>query len=74
MLRSATLPSRLVRADDELQRCYHATLETLIETRARADRAERRLRSRLTQLTWPAALSGLAGGFAMVLVLRLAGF
>ena len=45
---------RLVRVDDELQRCYLATLQTLAETRARADRAERRLRSRLAQLTWPA--------------------
>ena len=63
-----------VRTDDELQRCYVSTLQTLADTRARAERAERRLRSRLAQLTWPAALSGLAGGSAIVLGLRLAGF
>ena len=28
---------RLVRVDDELQRCYLATLQTLAETRARAE-------------------------------------
>ena len=61
------------RTDDELQRCYVPTLQTLAETRARAERAERRLRSRLAELTWPAALCGLAGGSAMVLGLRLAG-
>ena len=55
-------PSRPLRTDDELQRCYVTTLQTLAETRARAERAERRLRSRLAQLTWPAVLSGLAGG------------
>jgi hypothetical protein len=65
---------RLARTDDELQRCYVSTLQTLADTRARAERAERRLRSRLAQLTWPAALSGLAGGASMVLGLRLAGF
>ena len=70
----ARRPPRLVRTDDELQRCYVRTLQTLADTRARAERAERRLRSRLAQLTWPAALSGLAGGSAMVLGLRLAGF
>ena len=64
---------RPLRADDELQRCYLATLRTLAETRARADRAERRLRSRLAELAWPAALSGLVGGAGMVLGLRLAG-
>ncbi len=64
---------RPLRTDDELQRCYLATLRTLAETRARADRAERRLRSRLAELSWPAALSALAGGAAMVLGLRLAG-
>jgi len=40
----------------------------------RAERAERRLRSRLLPLTWPATLSRLAGGFAAILALRLAGF
>lgn len=72
-LENGRQPPRLVRTDDELQRCYLATLQTLADTRARAERAERRLRSRLAQLTWPAALSGLAGGSAMVLGLRLAG-
>ena len=67
-------PKRPVRTEDELQRCYVSTLKTLAETRARAERAERRLRSRLAQLTWPAALSALAGGSAMVLGLRLAGY
>lgn len=67
-------PPRLVRADDELQRCYVATLQTLAESRARVDRAERRLRSRLAELAWPAALSGLAGGAAVVLGLRATGF
>jgi hypothetical protein len=64
---------RTLRADDELQRCYRATLHTLALTRARADRAERRLRSRLAELTWPTVLAGLAGGAATVLALRLAG-
>ena len=73
-LRRPTASARPLRTDDELQRCYVATLQTLADTRARADRAERRLRSRLAELTWPAALSGLAGGSAMVLGLRLAGF
>ena len=67
------LASRPLRTDDELQLCYVRTLQTLADTRARAERAERRLRSRLAQLTWPAVLSGLAGGSAMVLGLRLAG-
>ena len=58
-----------------LQRCYVSTLKTLATDRARAERAERRLRLRLAQrATWPAALSALAGGSAMVLGLRLAGY
>ena len=73
-VRTSRQAPRLVRTDDELQRCYVSTLQTLADTRARAERAERRLRSRLAQLTWPAALSGLAGGSAIVLGLRLAGF
>ena len=64
---------RTIRVDDELQRCYRTTLRSLAEARARADRAERRLRSRLAELTWPAALAGLAGGTVTVLALRLAG-
>ena len=59
---------------DELQRRYRLTLRNLAETRARAERAERRLRSRLTALTWPAALSGIIGGFIAIVGLRLAGF
>jgi hypothetical protein len=58
---------------DDLLRRYRQTLRTLAETRARADRAERRLRSRLTELTWPAALSGIVGGFVAIVGLRLAG-
>ena len=43
----------------------------------RAARAEQwrrsRLRARLARLAWPATLAGLTGGFAAVVVLRLAG-
>jgi hypothetical protein len=59
---------------DDLQRRHRAALCALAETRARAERAERRLRCRLAELTWPAALSGLAGGIAVILGMRLAGF
>ena len=39
----------------------------------RAERVERRLRARIIELTWPATLGAIAGGFAAVLFLRLAG-
>jgi hypothetical protein len=38
-----------------------------------AERAERRLRARIIELTWPATLGAIAGGFAAVVLLRLAG-
>jgi hypothetical protein len=60
--------------DDDLRRCYLAALDALARTRDRAERAERRLRSRAAELAWPAVLGGLAGGVATVLALRLAGF
>jgi hypothetical protein len=59
--------------DDELQRRHGQTLQALADARERAERAERRLRSRLVELTWPAALAGIAGGFAAIVGLRLAG-
>lgn len=46
----------------------------LARAEARAIRAERRLRSRLVELTWPAATAGFAGGFAAVAAVRWAGF
>ena len=58
---------------DELRRSLDEALESLAEARAQARRAEARLRSRLVALTWPAVLSGIAGGFAAVVALRLAG-
>lgn len=58
---------------DELQRRYRQTLQLLAETRDHAERAEHRLRSRLVELTWPAALSGIVGGFVAIVGLRLAG-
>jgi hypothetical protein len=54
-------------------RRYRRTLQALAQTRVRAEQAERRLRSRLVELTWPAALSGLVGRFATIVGLRLAG-
>lgn len=47
--------------------------QVLTEAVARAERAERRLRSRLAELTWPAALCGIVGGFLAIVGLRLAG-
>jgi hypothetical protein len=47
--------------------------ETLRRALARAEQAERRLRSRLLSRAWPATLGGLAGGFAAVVALRLVG-
>jgi hypothetical protein len=52
---------------------HRDTLQALADARKRAERAERRLRSRLLELTWPAALAGIAGGFAAIVGLRLAG-
>ena len=45
----------------------------LAEAIARAERAEERLRSRLAELVWPAALCGIIGGFLAIVGLRLAG-
>ena len=62
------------RAELELLRLrYRDVLQALAAAEDRARRAERRLRSRLLELTWPASLAGLAGGFAAVVLLRLAG-
>jgi hypothetical protein len=58
---------------DRLQQHYQAALQALALANERAARAERRLRARLVALTWPATLAGLAGGFAAVVALRLAG-
>jgi hypothetical protein len=58
---------------EPLQRYYGHTLQALAEAEGRAARAERRLRSRLIELTWPATLGAFTGGFAAVIVLRLAG-
>jgi hypothetical protein len=51
---------------DELRRALALATE-------RAERAERRLRARIIELTWPATLGAIAGGFAAVVFLRLAG-
>ena len=62
------------RAELELLRLrYRDVLHALAAAEGRARRAERRLRSRLLELSWPAGLAGLAGGFAAVVLLRLAG-
>jgi hypothetical protein len=62
------------RAELELLRLrYRDVLRSLSAAEDRARRAERRLRSRLLELSWPAGLAGLAGGFAAVVLLRLAG-
>jgi hypothetical protein len=54
-------------------RFHGAGMAAWAEAEARADRAERRLRSRLVALTWPAALGGIAGGFVGIFALRIAG-
>jgi hypothetical protein len=59
--------------DDEPRHRHRLTSQTLADAQERAERAERRLRSRLVELTWPAALAGIAGGFAAIVGLRLAG-
>jgi hypothetical protein len=59
--------------DDEPRPRHRLTAQTLADAQERAERAERRLRSRLLELTWPAALAGIASGFAAIFGLRLAG-
>jgi hypothetical protein len=67
-------PAREHRAELDLLRLrYRDALHALAAAEARARRTERLLRSRLLELTWPAALSALAGGFAGVVLLRIAG-
>jgi hypothetical protein len=62
------------RAELELLRLrYRDVLQALAAAEDRARCAERRLRSRLLELSWPAGLAGLAGGFAAVVLLRWAG-
>ena len=58
---------------DDLHRRYRQTLRALAEARARTERAERRLHSRIAELAWPAALGGIVAGFAAIVGLRLAG-
>jgi hypothetical protein len=53
-------------ANDELVRHVIAAEE-------RAEKAERRLQSRLIELTWPATLGGIVGGVALVGLLKVAG-
>ena len=67
-----TGPAR-VRPEEEWQRHYRHAAAALGEARDRAERAERRLRSRLAELAWPAALGGIVAGFLAVFALRLAG-
>jgi hypothetical protein len=47
--------------------------ELLARAEERAVLAERRLRSRLLELTWPATAACFAGGFAAVMAVRWAG-
>jgi hypothetical protein len=56
-----------------LRRCHGGVLRVLAKAEERAAWAERRLRSRLIELTWPATLSAFTGGFVAVVALRLAG-
>jgi hypothetical protein len=56
-----------------LQHCHGGVLRVLAKAEERAAWAERRLRSRLIELTWPATLGAFTGGFAAVVALRLAG-
>ena len=62
------------RHDHDLRVRHRAALRALAETRARCERAERRLRREVAEFAWPAVLAFLAGGTLMVLTLRLAGF
>lgn len=57
-------------AEDMHAHCGRALREAV----DRAERAERLLRARLIDLTWPAALSSLVGGFVAIVGLRLAGW
>ncbi len=50
-----------------------STADLLALAARRAALAERRLRSRLLELTWPATAAALAGGFAAVVAIRWAG-
>ncbi len=72
-MHSIALPGT-ARQDHDLAARHRATLRALAQTRARCERAERRLRTDLAELAWPAVLAFLAGGTLMVLTLRLAGF
>jgi hypothetical protein len=56
-----------------LQRYHGGVLQVLAKAEEHAVWAERRLRSRLIELTWPATLGAFTGGFAAVVALRLAG-
>jgi hypothetical protein len=58
---------------DRLREAHGRAVRALAAAERRAQAAERRLRSRLVALTWPATLGGIAGGFAAVVGLRLAG-
>jgi hypothetical protein len=58
---------------ERLREAHDRALRAAAAAEARARAAERRLRSRLVALTWPATLGGIAGGFAAVVGLRLAG-
>jgi hypothetical protein len=58
----------------ELQYRYQHAVAAWVAAVDRAERAERRLRSRLVELTWPAALSALLGGVGAIVALRVAGY
>jgi hypothetical protein len=62
------------RPDHDLRSQHRAAVQALADTRARCERAERRLHRDMAELAWPAVLAFLAGGMLMVLTLRLAGF
>src|SRR3954454_11529829 len=70
---SGNAKSAGVRPNEEWQCHYRHAVAALGDARARAERAEERLRSRLTELAWPAALGGIVAGFLAVFALRLAG-
>lgn len=58
-------------AADDVQAHYRRALQDAV---ARAERAERLLRARLVDLTWPSVLGSMAGGFVAIVGLRLAGW
>ena len=62
-----------VRSEEELRGCYRHAVAALAEARERAERAEHRLRSRLVELAWPAALGGIMAGLLAVFALGFAG-